>query len=305
MLEEKRIPLPGGKVIKVTQGAFNALSGNGQVFTEEHDWVDVSYVRIPHKGSISLRSKFLTTEDITGHNDVIKIGDTVVVLTDIEKYRYVVYDRVIQHVRNPEGFINYHKSNPGRMKDMLSNMWYAMNFRKLGVVENMYNDCTSNGIHERPKYSPNNNYSGPVHLDIPISELLPFSYRWLQGIVIETYGANGFKLIEEAKNQAKRKFVDEPQHAAVEPDDEEYVDAVGLELIRLKNQEGKRAIMNQIQTMMKGLDQVLDQKGDSTSGATTIAPDVFHPDISNFLRPASTNAARALDEEILKYLDKK
>lgn len=302
MLEEKRIPLPGGKVIKVTQGAFNALSGIGQVFTEEHNWVDVSYVRMPHKGSISLRSKVLTPEDITGHNDVIKIGDTVVVLTDIEKYRYVVYDKVIQHVRNPEGFIDYHKSNPGRMKDMLSNMWYAMNFRKLGVVENMYNDCTSNGIHQRAKYSATNNYSGPVQVDIPISELLPFSYRWLQGIVIETYGANGFKLIEEAKNEAKRKFVGEPQQAAVEPDVGEYVDAVGLEINKLKNQAGKRAIMNQIQTMMKGLDKVLDQKGDTTSGATTIAPQIWHPDIGDMLR---TSMAEKLDKEMLKYIDKK
>jgi hypothetical protein len=126
-----------------------------------------------------------------------------------DDYRYIVYDKQIQFVRNVESFVSYHEANPGSLKRMMANQIRAQ-FLTESMLVMMYNNCHSNEVHTRPVYQDpklhQHKFYRMMPQEVPLKVLVELSLKWLQGIIVETFGVQGFDIIKEAKAEAAKKL---------------------------------------------------------------------------------------------------
>lgn len=136
--------------------------------------------------------------------ETFEVGGETFTVPSFNGYRYIVYDNQIQHIRNEKSFLDYHKQHTGSLEKIMTNMVWAQ-LLSAEVLEKMYMHA-DNRHHKRPMYNPRASAFGYVHTSvIPMYVLMEKSQRWLQGVIIEAYGAKGFDIIKRAKEKATEK----------------------------------------------------------------------------------------------------
>lgn len=138
--------------------------------------------------------------DLSSLGEVIDIEGHEITVMSLDTYRYVVYDKQIQHIRNTESFLNYHKKNTGSLEHLMTNLVWAQLLSD-SQLENMYMGG-HNQDHARLRY-PTSQWSTK---EVPLKPLLEKTQRWLQGIIIEAHGAQGFEIIKRSKEKAADKL---------------------------------------------------------------------------------------------------
>lgn len=134
-------------------------------------------------------------------------GEEHTLMGNPDDYRYIVYPKQIQKVRDVEGFITHHTKNAGSLKHLLQNALWAQLLTD-NKLENMIN-CRANQDFERPSYMPKqpDDYDSTwsyhwMSRHIPVRSLIELTITWLKGMIIEAHGVQGFQMIKEAQEEA-------------------------------------------------------------------------------------------------------
>lgn len=130
----------------------------------------------------------------------------------IDQYRLVAYNqKTIQVVRNLDGFIEYHSKNPGTLKHCLTQMILACTQKEATLSARVKSAKANKDYPNRPKLqetvvtTPNGKATVRMR-EYTYAELMELSMRWIKGIIMQAYGAQGFDIIKEAEADAVKHF---------------------------------------------------------------------------------------------------
>ncbi|MNY26545.1 hypothetical protein D3C86_1604020 [compost metagenome] len=130
----------------------------------------------------------------------------------IDQYRLVAYNqKTIQVVRNLDGFIDYHATNPGTLKHCLTQMIVACTQKEATLSARVKSAKANKDYPHRPKMhetvvtTPNGKSTVRTR-EYTYAELMETSMRWMKGIIMQAYGAQGFDIIKEAEADAVKHF---------------------------------------------------------------------------------------------------
>lgn len=138
-----------------------------------------------------------------------------------DDYRIIVLHKEIQMVRNLESFLTYHKQNPGSLIKLLENAYWASMLPE-EKVQSFYRKSKSNHlmmVRDVSKAMPGGNFGGlygasaygpPFYSSVvPVLGLVQLSINWIQGLIIDVYGTQGFDIIKEAKAAGEARWLNE------------------------------------------------------------------------------------------------
>lgn len=137
------------------------------------------------------------------------------------KMRVVAYNpKTIQIVRNLQGFEAYHLANPGTLKHILAQTTIISMQKDLAIDGTVRygNSHKANLPYPRPQYILDTQFmhlqdnntrvaNAPrAYSEVPWSHIVEASIRWLKGLIMQAYGAEGLDVIKEAQNDALAHF---------------------------------------------------------------------------------------------------